>query len=243
MDYHHHAHLTTVADEDVRFVKVKDVSYGASWKKSGGRSAWFMLVRKIDRLLTMMKQPSEPHEFSLADLDDLIIDVDPAEDVTMAACIVQHLRACLVAEDIFTAIATDPSGDDGSVLAEVRDLRRYLLLVEAEMMARGIVQLPPTKWREVGVATNMEVETHRPGTPEDGGHHAAAGEREQRIIDHLEREWASARPTAMTLSVARHKAATFNSTLRTPIMSSYVEAVVDEWWASKQQPAEKEVTA
>lgn len=39
--------------------------------------------------------------------------------------------------DIFCAIADDPDGKDGSALAEVRDLRRYLLLVEAEMLAEG----------------------------------------------------------------------------------------------------------
>lgn len=48
--------------------------------------------------------------------------------------------------DIFKAIesqtSVDPSGGDGSVLAEVRDKRRYLMLVEAEMMARGVVATP-----------------------------------------------------------------------------------------------------
>lgn len=41
--------------------------------------------------------------------------------------------------DIFEAIMADPSGQDGSVLASLRDLRRYLLLVEAEMVAQGVV--------------------------------------------------------------------------------------------------------
>jgi len=41
--------------------------------------------------------------------------------------------------DIFTEITRKPNGDDGTMLAEIRDLRRYLILVEAEMMARGIV--------------------------------------------------------------------------------------------------------
>lgn len=38
----------------------------------------------------------------------------------------------------------DFGGDDGTVLAEIRDLRRYLLLVEAEMVARGVVEYKPT---------------------------------------------------------------------------------------------------
>jgi hypothetical protein len=50
------------------------------------------------------------------------------------------------------------SGEDGTVLAEVRDLRRYLLLVEAEMMARGVVPVPAPK---VGVDTSSRIEiTH-----------------------------------------------------------------------------------
>ncbi len=42
--------------------------------------------------------------------------------------------------NIFAAIEAKPSGGDGSTLAEVRDLRRYLLLVEAEMVSRGVVK-------------------------------------------------------------------------------------------------------
>lgn len=42
--------------------------------------------------------------------------------------------------DVFEAIRQDYSGADGTALAEVRDLRRYLLLVEAEMLARGVIQ-------------------------------------------------------------------------------------------------------
>lgn len=44
--------------------------------------------------------------------------------------------------DVFAGVGADPSGADGSVLAEVRDLRRYLLLVEAEMINRGVVAAP-----------------------------------------------------------------------------------------------------
>lgn len=48
--------------------------------------------------------------------------------------------------DVFAAIAADTSGRDGTVLACVRDARRYLMLVEAEMMQLGVVRpemLPP----------------------------------------------------------------------------------------------------
>jgi hypothetical protein len=62
--------------------------------------------------------------------------------------------------DIFTAIKRDPTGADGSALAEVRDLRQYLLLVEAEMMAAGAV-------------VHKHDEPFVAGTPDDGGHHSS----------------------------------------------------------------------
>lgn len=47
--------------------------------------------------------------------------------------------------DVFRGVETDPSGRDGTVIAEVRDLRRYLLLVEAEMVARGVLAYVKTE--------------------------------------------------------------------------------------------------
>lgn len=75
--------------------------------------------------------------------------------------------------DIFSLIARDPGGGDGTALAEVRDLRRYLALVEAEMVARGAVvpegrSLPPTP-SSLGIP--------QPGSPGDGGHHAIMEDR------------------------------------------------------------------
>lgn len=124
----HHAFLDTVVQEDVRYLREKDKSYGASWKLSGGRSAWFMLRRKMDRMITMLARPEAPAEF------------DPNRPNKNAH--IAHLAACYNAEDIFAKITERPGGEDGSVLAEVRDLRRYLTLVEAEMIARGVVAPP-----------------------------------------------------------------------------------------------------
>lgn len=61
--------------------------------------------------------------------------------------------------DIFNMIKQDLSGNDGTVLAEVRDLRRYLLLIEAEIRATTNSIFP------------IEDEHLAPGTPADGGHH------------------------------------------------------------------------
>jgi hypothetical protein len=72
--------------------------------------------------------------------------------------------------DIFRAIEALPAGPDGSTLAEVRDLRRYLILIEAEMLARQY-------------ECEEQPELFVPGTPEDGGHHAR---QEERLEDGLE---------------------------------------------------------
>lgn len=73
--------------------------------------------------------------------------------------------------NIFLAIQEEPDGSDGTILAEVRDLRRYLLLVEAEMTAQGAIALLPIN--EHAPTRTIEImEQNRPGTPEDGGQHA-----------------------------------------------------------------------
>jgi hypothetical protein len=142
-DFAYHDYLQVVADEDVRFILEREKIYKGSWKKSGGRSAWFMLVRKMDRLQEMMK---------LKEHDDGSVP-SPAEFKK------EH--------DIFEQIKFDPSGRDGTVLAEIRDLRRYLALVESEMMATGVVK---------------DVEKNIPGTPYDGSHHSKYNELVSPII-------------------------------------------------------------
>jgi hypothetical protein len=69
--------------------------------------------------------------------------------------------------DVFAAMKNNPSGSDGTILAEVRDLRRYLLLVEAEMVAQGVLDLDHKH--------HYQEEIWRAGTPEDGGQHARFG--------------------------------------------------------------------
>lgn len=140
--FRHHAFLKNVADQDVEYVLVKDKSYGASWKLSGGRSAWFMLKRKIDRLCEMLRPMTQSDVAEMIGFskargtpkkhDDTATIVPTDGYVRMR----ELLAKAAVAEDIFAAIGDDVSGADSTVLAEVRDLRRYLLLVEAEILSR-----------------------------------------------------------------------------------------------------------
>lgn len=113
----HMDHLEAVAAADVEALREKERTYGGSWKKRGGVGAFMMLARKWDRLETIL------------------------QDVVLATDGVGMKKTKGWGYDVFRAIASDPSGADGSALAEVRDLRRYLLLVEAEMVARGVVAM------------------------------------------------------------------------------------------------------
>ena len=61
--------------------------------------------------------------------------------------------------NIFAALAADPSGQDGSALACVRDTMNYLILIEAHHRA---------------LMNNHLDAPLKAGTPEDGGQHASA---------------------------------------------------------------------
>ncbi len=47
-------YLQEVVDEDVRVLCEKEESYGDSWMKRGGIGAYFVMIRKYDRLDTVM---------------------------------------------------------------------------------------------------------------------------------------------------------------------------------------------
>lgn len=105
--FNYHRHHMAVATQDVREVLAKDLSYDASWKARGGVGAFMMLARKWDRLEPMTEKEGY---------------------------------------DIFRLIESqsgDMQGTDGTAIAEIRDLRRYLLNVECEMIERGWVMPPP----------------------------------------------------------------------------------------------------
>jgi hypothetical protein len=181
--------LAGVAAEDVRFLLEKDQHYNGSWKRSGGRNAWFMCKRMIDRLIVMMTPPEPPAGWP----DSLQVNPET----------VDRMRRMLISEDIFARVAARPGGEDGTVLAVVRDLRRYLALVEAEMVARGAVDVPPAAepspdstrpsrpdysvvrmmkehegkmLRDFSPQREVERQEFEAGTPEDGGHHTRQGD-------------------------------------------------------------------
>lgn len=101
--------LQTIASIDVKTLVKKDAEYGSSWKKRGGIGAFMMLARKWDRLETQMTvevvRPNTPND----------------------------LTAKIDSYDVFRRIEAGVGGDE-SILETIRDLRRYLLLVESEIV-------------------------------------------------------------------------------------------------------------
>lgn len=108
--------LDHVAKADVEGLRKAEKQYGSSWKRRGGVGAFMMLARKWDRLENALRESDNRPGCANA--------FDRPEGVAPW--------------DIFGAVRTDtrPEG----IIDDIRDLRRYLILVEAEMMARGVVK-------------------------------------------------------------------------------------------------------
>lgn len=111
-------HLADIAKEDVAGLLKAQQSYGDSWKRRGGVGAFMMLARKWDRLENGLR-PGDGSCSHRANFATKIGDCDgnPAP------------------YDIFAALEMDKRAE--GFIDDVRDLRRYLMLVEAEARARG----------------------------------------------------------------------------------------------------------
>lgn len=110
-------HLEAVAQSDVDGLKKAQESYGDSWKRRGGVGAFMMLARKWDRLENALNPERVPGD---------------QREAPIAARAMKPVPAF----DIFAGTAADPRGE--GLIDDIRDLRRYLMLVEAELLSRGV---------------------------------------------------------------------------------------------------------
>lgn len=152
-DMKHMNYIDAVSHRDLTTLREKEKTYQGSWKRAGGRSAWFMARRNMDRLITMLSKPESPRPMNVRNTDDTIRAIKDGRpgDIpnSVQVCfpgsreitveMLEALRGAYYAEDIFAKIEEHPEGEDGTVLACVRDLRCYFTLIEAEMMSRGVV--------------------------------------------------------------------------------------------------------
>jgi len=109
--------LQDIANEDVAGLLKAEKSYGDSWKRRGGVGAFMMLARKWDRLENALRPFN-----------------DKAGQGTARVTGATSLQAC-AAWDIIRAAELDSRSE--GIIDDIRDLRRYLMLVEAEVRARG----------------------------------------------------------------------------------------------------------
>lgn len=141
--------LDTIAKEDAAGLKKAAESYGDSWKSRGGIGAFMMLARKWDRINNAINPETWPGRdpekkeptwwansttIKLQSGNDAIINPNDQLFAPLSRA-AGHL---IPAWDILRAIAADPRPE--GLLDDIRDLRRYLMLIEAEMRARNIVQ-------------------------------------------------------------------------------------------------------
>lgn len=124
--------LKTVVIQDINSLLEKEKTYQGSWKKSGGISAWMMIVRKLDRLSVLMKATPIPTD-------------EQIKNAGILQC-KQWLYDIAENGDVFKKITREETasggvGRDGSIIAELRDLRRYTILVEAFLIEQGILKV------------------------------------------------------------------------------------------------------
>ncbi len=105
--------ISQIALTDTLVLKQKDEEYGGSWLKRGGVGAFMMLARKWDRLETAMQT--------------LMMERPGAEAYTDRDLVIDKY-------DIIARAVRDDREE--GLLDDIGDLRRYLLLVEAEIRDR-----------------------------------------------------------------------------------------------------------
>ena len=116
--------LAEIATKDADVLIRKDKEYGGSWLKRGGVGAFMMLARKWDRLeqaMTVVKTRWEPKpEWYEGSQNG--ISHDEGHEVPLDKY------------DVIERALAD--GREEGILDDIGDLRRYLLLVEAEIRER-----------------------------------------------------------------------------------------------------------
>lgn len=185
-------HLDVVAADAVGLIRQKTETYGDSWKRRGGPGAWFTTVRPIDRLEGILTKWG-------GDIFGAIALHPSGEDGSALACVRDIMNYCILIEAHARAVLgvgphgpareSMPVGPFGSGEADVyeeggehdgaavfdEDGQPYCLIA-ADLCVGGKTGALA---RAVTIASilNRDFATRlpppiRPGTPEDGGHHA-----------------------------------------------------------------------
>lgn len=134
----HIRHLDDIAQEDAAGLRRAEEQYGSSWMQRGGVGAFMMLARKWDRIeravrpRILMADIQEVKEQLLRYLDDAACEEGP--DLVKLRALLENMEH--MPWDIFKTIQRDERAE--GIIDDIRDLRRYLMLVEALMRERGV---------------------------------------------------------------------------------------------------------
>jgi hypothetical protein len=112
--------IEDIARNDIAIIEDKEKSYGSSWKRSGGIGAFMMFARKWDRIAQRVTTRIEARDGAPAASRDNVFE---------------HINADRRAEGL---------------IDDISGLRQYLLLVEAEMAARGEVEIGTARDNRAG---------------------------------------------------------------------------------------------
>lgn len=131
----HMPYLAEIAERDVATLRAKESEYGSSWKQRGGIGAFMQLCRKWDRLEQALDPNKRVHK-------------NGNNDLTIAPLGVR-LGLPIASFDIITAGVLDTRSE--GIIDDIRDLRAYLLLVEAEIchQQRDIIGVGETRAEEI----------------------------------------------------------------------------------------------
>ena len=134
----YHRHLEAITTNDAIRVAKRDEGYAGSWMKNGGRGAFENLRRKWDRIAQAVAPVAGARERAR----ELIARLHSPEDEVSVEEISGCLRDLMKPEDdVFYALQMDqrPEG----LIADIRDLRRYFILVEAHAIQEGWILEEP----------------------------------------------------------------------------------------------------
>jgi len=128
--------VAKVAMDDIEGVIFARQAYGDSWRAEGGFSAYFNVKRKIDRFINLLKRDHAGPFYRVArEGDQLLARPDARVDPVTPTTVTGFYRDKY---DLFGHIEADIAEGGETVLDTVRDLRRYLLLVEAYLVEQAI---------------------------------------------------------------------------------------------------------
>ena len=167
----HLERLNEVVDGDTAHIIDKERTYRGSWKRRGGVGVFMMLARKWDRLENMLKGDMMVVQAKAEEdtpLGETLIDGTTGDTVFQRVPeydLMERIPEYDLFERIRHQVGDQPipkDAPDGTILAEIRDLRRYLILVEAELLRKSHDEHDDLQSRRSPSPTAQEnLKTHR----------------------------------------------------------------------------------